>query len=245
MITLGEVLKSRSPENMKRCWFKLTVCWWSWKLKSANECVTIEVLNGRALEMVGAHACGRHSIKVVARCGNEETFGNTRVHNLTRHHATRGRSSWTLNFYPSPLRLKLMCCKRQTLKKRTHNARVAGEILVETSGLRNGCWVQLNAIGVAKPLSLFVETHGTEQGLTADEITNVLNKEGDRNPGPLVVYPTLRAPRISAGAHLGHSTIHSSATCIRRRMAKSVVKSGTSERCLVQLLHEIAVAKPF
>ena len=172
-------------------------------MKSSNECVTIHVLNERALNMVGAHACGRHSIKVVARCGNEETFGNTRVHDLTRHHAIRGRSSWTLNFYPSPLRLKLICCKRQTLEKRPHNARVAGEILVETSGLRNGCWVQLNAIGVAKPLSLFVEMHGTEQGLTADEITNVLNKEGDRNPGPLVVYPTLRAPRISAGAHLG------------------------------------------
>ena len=203
------------------------------KFKSANKCVTIDVLNGRALKMNGAHACGRHSIKVVARCGNEETFGHTRVHNRARHHATRGRSSWTLNFYPSPLRLKLMCCKRQTLKRRTHNARVAGEILVETSGLRDGCWVQLNAIGVTKPLSLFVETHGIEQGWTVDEITNVLNKEGDRNSGPLVVYPTLRAPRISAGAHLGHSTIHSSATCIRRGMAKSVVKSGTSERCLV------------
>ena len=194
--------------------------------------------------MDGAHACGRQSIEVVARCGNEETFGNTRVHTLTRHHPTRGRSSWTLNLYPSPLRLKLMCCKRQTLKKRTHNARVADEILVERSGLSKGCWVQLNAIGVAKPLSLFVETHGTEQGLTADEITNVLNKEGGRNPGPLVVYPTVCAPRISAGAHLGHSTIPSSATCIRRRMAKSVVKSGTSKLCLVQLLHEIALAKP-
>ena len=128
-----------------------------------------------------------------------------------------------------------MCCKRQTLKKRTHNARVAGEILVETRTLRNGCWVQLNAIRVAKPLSLFVETHGTEQGLTADEITNVLNKEGGRNPGPLAVCPTLRAPRISAGVHLGHSTIHSSARRILRRIAKSVVKSGTSKSCCTRL----------
>ena len=99
------------------------------------------------------------------------------------------------------------------MKDRTHN--------VETSGLRNRCSVQLNAIGVAKPPSLFVETHGTEQGSPADEITNVLNEEGDRNPAPLVVYPTLRAPRISAGTHLGHSTIRSSATCIRRQMARS------------------------
>ena len=213
-------------------------------MKSASECVTMEVLNGMALKMDAAHAWGQHSIKVVARCADEETFGDTRVHNLTRHHATRGRSSWTPNFYPSPLRLKLMCCKRQTVKERAHNVWVASEILVETSGLRNRCWVQLNAIGVAKPLSLFVETHGTEQDLTADEITNVLNKEGGRNPGPLVLYPILRAPRISAGAHLGHSTINSSATCICRRMAKSVVNSGTRKRCLVQLLHEIAVAKP-
>ena len=99
MITLGKVLKSRSPENMKRCWFKLTVGWWSWKLKSANECVTIDVLNGMALKMDGAHACGRHSIKVVARCGNEGTFGNTRVHNLTRHH----RNTWTLIVDPQLL----------------------------------------------------------------------------------------------------------------------------------------------
>ena len=37
--------------------------------------------------------------------------------------------------------------------------------------------VQLSyAIGVAKPLSLFVETHGTEQAdLSADNITNVVN----------------------------------------------------------------------
>ena len=103
MITLGKVLKSRSPENMNPCWFKLTVGWWSWKLKSANVCVTIDVLNGMVVKMDGAHACGLRSIKVFARCGNEETLGNTGVHTLTWRRATRGRSSWTINFYPSPL----------------------------------------------------------------------------------------------------------------------------------------------
>ena len=57
MITLGELLKSLFSENIERCWFKLTMGWWSWKLKSANECVTIDVLNGRALKMDGWRAC--------------------------------------------------------------------------------------------------------------------------------------------------------------------------------------------
>ena len=50
LITLDKVLKSRSPENVEPCWFKLTLGWWSWKLKSANECVTIDVLNDMALK---------------------------------------------------------------------------------------------------------------------------------------------------------------------------------------------------
>jgi len=47
---------------------------------------------------------------------------------------------------------------------------------VVKSGLCKRALVQLSyAIGVAKPLSLFVETYGTEQGeLTADDITNVI-----------------------------------------------------------------------
>merc|ERR1712045_503770 len=47
---------------------------------------------------------------------------------------------------------------------------------VVKSGLCKRALVQLSyAIGVAKPLSLFVETYGTEQGnLSADDITNVI-----------------------------------------------------------------------
>merc|ERR1719245_814820 len=47
---------------------------------------------------------------------------------------------------------------------------------VVKGGLCKRALVQLSyAIGVAKPLSLFVETYGTEQGaLSADDITNVL-----------------------------------------------------------------------
>merc|ERR1739848_506600 len=56
------------------------------------------------------------------------------------------------------------------------------------SGLCKRALVQLSfAIGVSKPLSVFVETYGTEQGdLSADDITNVikiaLNKPSDDDP---------------------------------------------------------------
>merc|ERR1712060_704871 len=55
---------------------------------------------------------------------------------------------------------------------------------VVKSGLCKRALVQLSyAIGVAKPLSLFVETYGTEQGaLSADDITNVIKMEFDCRP---------------------------------------------------------------
>ena len=33
----------RRPVNMKRCWFKFTVGWWSWKLTSANDAASEDV----------------------------------------------------------------------------------------------------------------------------------------------------------------------------------------------------------
>merc|ERR1712061_296940 len=55
---------------------------------------------------------------------------------------------------------------------------------VVKSGLCKRALVQLSyAIGVAKPLSLFVETYGTEQGaLSADDITNVIKIAFDSGP---------------------------------------------------------------
>jgi len=60
---------------------------------------------------------------------------------------------------------------------------------VVKSGLSKRCLVQLSySIGVAKLLSLFVETYGTEQGsLTADDITNVLKVEFDCRPGAITI----------------------------------------------------------
>merc|ERR1712004_18416 len=60
---------------------------------------------------------------------------------------------------------------------------------VVKSGLAKRALVQLSyAIGVAKPLSLFVETYGTEQGaLTAEDITNIIKIAFDCRPGAIAV----------------------------------------------------------
>merc|ERR1712167_237287 len=74
------------------------------------------------------------------------------------------------------------------------------------SGLCKRALVQLSyAIGVAKPLSLFVETYGTEQGkLTAEDITNVVKMEFDARPGALAVTLALREPKYQVTAAYSH-----------------------------------------
>merc|ERR1712050_234506 len=77
---------------------------------------------------------------------------------------------------------------------------------VVKSGLASRCLVQLSyAIGVAKPLSLFVETYGTERGgLTADDITNILKIEFDTRPGAIAVSLALREPKYQETAAYCH-----------------------------------------
>merc|ERR1712003_197549 len=77
---------------------------------------------------------------------------------------------------------------------------------VVKSGLCKRALVQLSyAIGVAKPLSLFLETYGTEQGkLTAEDITNVLKMEFDCRPGAIVVTLALREPKYQETAAYCH-----------------------------------------
>jgi len=77
---------------------------------------------------------------------------------------------------------------------------------VVKSGLCKRALVQLSyAIGVAKPLSLFVETYGTEQGsLTAEDITNVVKVEFDCRPGALAVSLALREPKYQVTAAYSH-----------------------------------------
>merc|ERR1712183_269398 len=77
---------------------------------------------------------------------------------------------------------------------------------VVKSGLCKRALVQLSyAIGVAKPLSLFVETYGTECGnLTADDITHVLKIEFDCRPGAIAVSLALREPKYQETAAYCH-----------------------------------------
>merc|ERR1712176_533308 len=66
--------------------------------------------------------------------------------------------------------------------------------------------VQLSyAIGVAKPLSLFVETYGTEQGaLAADDITNIIKIAFDCRPGAIAQTLALREPKYQETAAYCH-----------------------------------------
>merc|ERR1712154_279300 len=77
---------------------------------------------------------------------------------------------------------------------------------VVKSGLCKRALVQLSyAIGVAKPLSLFVETYGTEQGeLTADDITNVVKIAFDCRPGAIAQSLALREPKYQETAAYCH-----------------------------------------
>jgi len=83
---------------------------------------------------------------------------------------------------------------------------------VVKSGLCKRALVQLSyAIGVAKPLSLFVETYGTEQGsLTAQDITNIVKINFDARPGALAVSLALREPKYQESAaycHFGRAPV--------------------------------------
>merc|ERR1712063_34296 len=66
--------------------------------------------------------------------------------------------------------------------------------------------VQLSyAIGVAKPLSLFVETYGSERNnMTVDDITNVLKIEFDCRPGSIAQSLALREPKYQETAAYCH-----------------------------------------
>jgi len=83
---------------------------------------------------------------------------------------------------------------------------------VVKSGLAKRALVQLSyAIGVAKPLSLFVETYGTEQGaLTPDDITNAIKVEFDCRPGAIAITLALREPKYqetAAYCHFGREPV--------------------------------------
>jgi len=83
---------------------------------------------------------------------------------------------------------------------------------VVKSGLCKRALVQLSyAIGVAKPLSLFVETYGTEQGaLDVVDITNIIKMEFDCRPGAIALSLALREPKYqetAAYCHFGREPV--------------------------------------
>merc|ERR1711903_13901 len=83
---------------------------------------------------------------------------------------------------------------------------------VVKSGLCKRALVQLSyAIGVAKPLSLFVETYGTEQGaLTPQAVTDIIKINFDCRPGALAVSLALREPKYretAAYCHFGREAV--------------------------------------
>merc|ERR1712019_199832 len=73
-------------------------------------------------------------------------------------------------------------------------------------GLSKRALVQLSyAIGVAKPLSLFVETYGTEKhGLTQTDITNIIKIAFDCRPGAIAMSLALREPKYQETAAYCH-----------------------------------------
>merc|ERR1711869_133352 len=77
---------------------------------------------------------------------------------------------------------------------------------VVKSGLCKRALVQLSyAIGVAKPLSLFVQTYGTEQGgLSSSDITNIVKINFDCRPGAIAISLALREPKYQETAAYGH-----------------------------------------
>merc|ERR1712021_308557 len=77
---------------------------------------------------------------------------------------------------------------------------------VVAAGLCKRALVQLSyAIGVAKPLSIFVETYGTEkEGLTAAQITEIVKINFDARPGALARDLALREPKYNKTAAYCH-----------------------------------------
>merc|ERR1719390_50304 len=77
---------------------------------------------------------------------------------------------------------------------------------VVKAGLCKRACVQLSyAIGVAKPLSLFVETYGTENGdLSAKTITDIVKINFDTRPGALARDLDLRQPKYNVTAAYCH-----------------------------------------
>ena len=76
---------------------------------------------------------------------------------------------------------------------------------VVAAGLADRCEVQLSyAIGVAKPLSINVETFGTAHDVTDEQIAAAIDKVFDLRPGAIIRDLNLRRPIYQKTAAFGH-----------------------------------------
>ena len=74
------------------------------------------------------------------------------------------------------------------------------------AGLARRCLVQLSyAIGVAEPLSLFVESYGTSEK-SSDELVDIIKANFDMRPGVIVKELNLTNPIYCQTAKNGHFT---------------------------------------
>jgi S-adenosylmethionine synthetase len=75
---------------------------------------------------------------------------------------------------------------------------------VVAAGLADRCEIQLSyAIGVAKPLSVFVETFGTGK-VSPEKLTKIVEESFDFTPQGLIEYYNLRRPIYKNTARYGH-----------------------------------------
>jgi S-adenosylmethionine synthetase len=75
---------------------------------------------------------------------------------------------------------------------------------VVAAGLADRCEIQLSyAIGVAKPLSVFVETFGTGK-ISPERLTQIVEENFDFTPSGLIKYYNLRRPIYKNTARHGH-----------------------------------------
>ena len=74
-LALGKVLECSLMWHCKGCWFILSAERWSWKLKSAKECVRTHLPKGQAPKMDGAEA-GHWCPSIVAMSGKLWAWGH-------------------------------------------------------------------------------------------------------------------------------------------------------------------------
>ena len=75
---------------------------------------------------------------------------------------------------------------------------------IVAAGLADKCEIELAyAIGVARPLSIFVDTFGTGK-ISDEELVNLINKNFDLRPGAIIRDLDLRRPIYKQTAAYGH-----------------------------------------